>query len=67
MHEIGCSLETLACTRSLRRVRQGPFSLDHALLDKHFNLISVIRNILMCNRIVEYTLRENPKIVKVNY
>lgn len=65
MDQIGYGLETLGCTRVLRRVCQGPFRLDHALLDKHFHLISIIKNILMCNRIVEYALLDNSQIVQV--
>lgn len=65
MHEIGCSLETLACTRKLRYIRQGPFTLIHSLLEKHFNLASILKNIQMCNKIVEINMAENSDVIKV--
>uniref|UniRef100_A0A915DWJ8 Pseudouridine synthase II N-terminal domain-containing protein n=1 Tax=Ditylenchus dipsaci TaxID=166011 RepID=A0A915DWJ8_9BILA len=66
VHELGCSLGTLACTRRLRRSKQGPFSTDHALLDKHFSLVSILKNIQMCNKLVERAMKNNPDIVVFN-
>jgi len=65
MNEVGRGLSTLACPRRLRRTRQGPFSVEHALLDKHFQLPNLIKNVLMCNRIVDRALEENSEVIQV--
>lgn len=65
MHEIGCSLETLACTRRLRCVRQGPFVISHSLLEKYFQLPSILKNIQMCNKIFKNTMARNPDVIEV--
>uniref|UniRef100_A0A914N445 Pseudouridine synthase II N-terminal domain-containing protein n=1 Tax=Meloidogyne incognita TaxID=6306 RepID=A0A914N445_MELIC len=59
IHEIGLNLSTVASTRKLRRTRQGFFGIEHALLDKHFHLESVLKNILMCEKILAKNLEEN--------
>lgn len=64
IHEIGCSLETLACPRKIRRTRQGIFGLNHALLLKHLQLETTLKHILMCNKLVEKAMSKNPNIVE---
>ncbi|KAI1723431.1 putative tRNA pseudouridine synthase 2 [Ditylenchus destructor] len=64
IHETGCSLETTACPRSLRRSRQGPFNVEHALLDKYFHLVSILKNIQMCNKIVAQSMRKDTDVVQ---
>jgi tRNA U55 pseudouridine synthase TruB len=65
MYSIGTDLGTLARTRRLRRVRQGPFTLDHALLDKKFHVMPILRNILMSNQMVKTALTEDPDVIQV--
>jgi len=52
VNNIAFQLNTSAHTVKLRCIRQGPFSLDMALLRKHWNLDPVLENIAMCQRFV---------------
>ncbi|KAL7076541.1 hypothetical protein ACQ4LE_004337 [Meloidogyne hapla] len=68
IHEIGLNLSTVASTRKLRRTRQGFFGIEHALLDKHFHLESILKNILMCEKILAENLEKslNSDIIEMN-
>uniref|UniRef100_A0A914HDZ7 Pseudouridine synthase II N-terminal domain-containing protein n=1 Tax=Globodera rostochiensis TaxID=31243 RepID=A0A914HDZ7_GLORO len=66
IHEIGCCLHTTACPRRVRRVREGCFGLDHALLDKHFHLESIVKNLLMSTKMVNASLaQDNTDVIQV--
>ena len=43
----------------MQRVKQGCFGVEHALLDKHFNLENVLKNVLMCGKMVEKELAKD--------
>uniref|UniRef100_A0AC34QN36 Pseudouridine synthase II N-terminal domain-containing protein n=1 Tax=Panagrolaimus sp. JU765 TaxID=591449 RepID=A0AC34QN36_9BILA len=65
IHEIGLSLGTTARPRKLRRMRIGPFGLNHALLDKELQLENILKNILMCNKIMKIAeANEQERVVK---
>ncbi len=48
VHDMGLELKTVAHTRSVRRIRFGPFTVDHALLRKHWTPEFVVKNIQKC-------------------
>lgn len=58
VHEIGAMLDTLARPTRLLRSSVGPFRREHALLEKYFQLPSIIQNIQMCNRIIDDHLKD---------
>uniref|UniRef100_A0A914YUP6 Pseudouridine synthase II N-terminal domain-containing protein n=1 Tax=Panagrolaimus superbus TaxID=310955 RepID=A0A914YUP6_9BILA len=58
IHELGCSLGTIACTKQLRRIRMDVLGKDHALLDKELNVVNIIRNILLCNNALDLAKKE---------
>jgi tRNA U55 pseudouridine synthase TruB len=53
--ELGLQLKTNAVCRSIRCIRYGYFTLDHALLLKHVTLENVLRN-----------MNDLKKIIRVN-
>lgn len=54
VQELGLNLRTTACCNKLRRVRQGGFTVDHALLAKHWTLQHLLDNMALCARILGY-------------
>jgi tRNA U55 pseudouridine synthase TruB len=56
IQELGVMLDTTARPTRLQRVQFGPFLRSHALLDKYFQLPTIIKNIAMCNKIIETQL-----------
>lgn len=58
VNDVGVRLGSTACPRKVRRRRLGPFTVDHALLDKQLTLTTVICNIQMCNKIVRIAKTE---------
>ncbi|KAI6243978.1 Ribosomal protein S4e and RNA-binding S4 domain containing protein [Aphelenchoides fujianensis] len=58
VHEIGCSLNSTARPTRIQRLRIGPFQREHALLDQYFQLATVLKNIKMCNRMVDHYLKQ---------
>ncbi|KAL3072042.1 hypothetical protein niasHT_033944 [Heterodera trifolii] len=66
VHEIGCCLHTMASPRRIRRVREGCFGLEHALLDKHFHLESILKNVMMSTKMVNNNLaRQSTDVIEV--
>ncbi|KFD48668.1 hypothetical protein M513_10452 [Trichuris suis] len=53
IHEIGLSMKTVASCVSIKKVRDGPFDLDHCLLEKHWTLENIINNIDTCQQVME--------------
>lgn len=49
-------LNTVARPTRLQRIQFGPFLRSHALLDKYFQLPTIIKNISMCNKIIDTQL-----------
>ncbi|KAI6209206.1 putative tRNA pseudouridine synthase 2 [Aphelenchoides besseyi] len=56
VNQIAVEMKTLARPTRIQRLRIGPFQRPHALLDKYFQLPNVIKNIKMCNRIIDHYL-----------
>lgn len=44
----------MASCRQLLRTRLGPFDCTHSLLDKHFTLKNILRNMHLCQKIIEH-------------
>ncbi|CAD5230763.1 unnamed protein product [Bursaphelenchus okinawaensis] len=57
VHEIGCSMGSLARPTKIHRVRVGPLLRSHALLDCHFQLANILKNLKMTTRIIEMEKR----------
>ncbi|KRX43113.1 putative tRNA pseudouridine synthase 2 [Trichinella murrelli] len=55
VHEVGLSAKTTAACVSIRRVRHGHFSLQHALLLKQISLQNIINNLITCQRIWDWS------------
>ncbi|KHJ40456.1 hypothetical protein D918_09502 [Trichuris suis] len=53
IHEIGLSMKSVASCVSIKKVRDGPFDLDHCLLEKHWTLENIINNIDTCQQVME--------------
>ncbi|MCP9257347.1 hypothetical protein DINM_000598 [Dirofilaria immitis] len=45
---------SVASCRQLLRIRLGPFDCTHSLLDKHFTLKNILRNMQLCQKIIEH-------------
>lgn len=45
---------SVASCRQLLRTRLGPFDCTHSLLDKHFTLENILRNMQLCQKIIEH-------------
>uniref|UniRef100_A0A915PKX4 Pseudouridine synthase II N-terminal domain-containing protein n=1 Tax=Setaria digitata TaxID=48799 RepID=A0A915PKX4_9BILA len=54
VNEIALSLGSVASCRQLIRTRLGPFGFMHSLLDKHFTLKNVLKNMRLCRKIIEH-------------
>ncbi|VDK87044.1 unnamed protein product [Onchocerca ochengi] len=54
INEIALSLNSVASCRQLLRIRLGPFDCSHSLLDKHFTLKNILRNMQLCQKIIEH-------------
>ncbi|CAG9535693.1 unnamed protein product [Cercopithifilaria johnstoni] len=54
INEIALSLGSVASCRQLLRTRLGPFDCTHSLLDKHFTLKNILRNMQLCQKIIEH-------------
>lgn len=59
IQEIGLKLHSTAHTRTIKCIRHSCFTLEHALLQKHWNLHNITENMDKCNRL----LVENEEIV----
>ncbi|EJW87269.1 hypothetical protein WUBG_01819 [Wuchereria bancrofti] len=54
INEIALSLGSVASCRQLLRTQLGPFNCTHSLLDKHFTLKNILRNMQLCEKIIKY-------------
>uniref|UniRef100_A0A0R3RUV5 TruB_N domain-containing protein n=1 Tax=Elaeophora elaphi TaxID=1147741 RepID=A0A0R3RUV5_9BILA len=54
INEVALSLGSVASCRQLLRTRLGPFDCTHSLLDKHFTLKNILRNMQLCHKIIEH-------------
>ncbi|KAL3872037.1 hypothetical protein ACJMK2_040005 [Sinanodonta woodiana] len=52
IHEIGLELRSTAICTQVRRIRYGHFTLEHALLCKHWTAQEIIRNIATCKHLL---------------
>ncbi|XP_018574955.1 mitochondrial mRNA pseudouridine synthase Trub2 [Anoplophora glabripennis] len=60
IHEIGWKLHSTAYCTAIKCIRHSCFTLDHALLMKHWDLQNIVTNIEQCNNI----LSENEHLLK---
>lgn len=51
--EIGLALRSTARCTGIRLLNFGPFSVDHALLSKHWDLENLIENVDTCTRLAK--------------
>ncbi|GLH04321.1 Putative tRNA pseudouridine synthase 2-like Protein [Gryllus bimaculatus] len=52
IHDIGMKVHSTAACSSIRCVRYGPFSIEHALLRRHWHLQCIFDNLSLCRRIL---------------
>lgn len=52
IHEIGLTLKTSAHCTQIRCIRQAHFTLEDALLRRHWNLQSILDNMSRCRKII---------------
>lgn len=52
IHDLGLYLKSCAVCVQLRKIRHGHFTLDHALLRKHWTLEHILNNIQFCKNLV---------------
>uniref|UniRef100_A0A914X795 Pseudouridine synthase II N-terminal domain-containing protein n=1 Tax=Plectus sambesii TaxID=2011161 RepID=A0A914X795_9BILA len=55
VQELGLNLRTTACCKKLRRLRQANFTIDYALLAKHWTLQHLLDNMALCARVLNNT------------
>lgn len=53
VHEIGVKMHSTAHCTGIQCIRHGLFTLDHALLRKHWTLQNIINSIEQCSKILE--------------
>ena len=53
-HYIGLNIKTNACVSSIRCTRYGPFTIDEALLEKHWLAEHIINNIYDCRPLCSF-------------
>ncbi|XP_023230077.1 mitochondrial mRNA pseudouridine synthase Trub2-like [Centruroides sculpturatus] len=53
VHDLGLYLKSCAVCVQLRKIRHGHFTLDHALLRKHWTLEHILNNIQFCRSLVD--------------
>nr|CAG4641071.1 EOG090X0AGI [Eulimnadia texana] len=72
VHDIGISLKSAAATVQMRCIRHGEFSLENALLRKHWTLEYLMQNMIDCRNILQKTMAVSPvlsptdKMINVN-
>jgi len=61
INEIGLAVKSVALCTGIRCIQYGPFTVEHALLDKHWTLENIIENIHYCKDIVnKHRILERP-------
>lgn len=53
IHEIGIKMKSTAHCTGLQCIRHACFTLDHALLRKHWTLQHILTNIETCSRLLD--------------
>ncbi|CAG9853533.1 unnamed protein product [Phyllotreta striolata] len=59
IHDIGIRLHSTAHTTAIKCIRHSCFTLEHALLPKHWNLQNITKNMDMCSKL----LRDNESVI----
>lgn len=57
VHIIGIKLKTVARCNSIKCVRYGPFTLEHALLPHSWTVENFVSNVQLCNSINEKDIK----------
>lgn len=65
VHKIGLQLKTNAVCTQMRCVRYGPWTLQHALLRKHWTLKHIIDNVSVCNPLIKDITPKSPSLQHV--
>lgn len=60
IHEIGLKLHSTAHCTAIKCIRHSCFTMDHALLMKHWDLQNIVANIEECDRVLD----ENKHLLK---
>lgn len=64
MHEIGIQLHTTAHCTLVQCIRHSYFTLEHALLKKHWNLQNILSNLTLCNNVLaQHNITKKQKAV----
>lgn len=63
--EVGYHLKNVATTVTMRCVRVGFFTVEHALLKKHWSLENIIENMRNCRHVIEQSDKFDLKIKKI--
>jgi len=66
VHEIGMMLKTNAVCSKIRCIRYGPWTLQHALLRKHWTVEHIINSITNSREFVKNITPETPSLKKIN-
>lgn len=53
IHEIALNLRTVAHCTQIRCIRQSHFTLDDALVRRHWNVESILNNMTRCQQIIQ--------------
>ncbi|XP_072015067.1 pseudouridylate synthase TRUB2, mitochondrial-like [Amphiura filiformis] len=62
IHDIGLELKSSAVATQIRCIRDGPFTLEHALLRKHWKLPYIIEGIAKCRNLVKHSQLVPPEV-----
>lgn len=60
INDFGLALHSTACYTKVRKIRQGNFTCDQALLIKHWTLENILNNISECKKLLD------PKMLRVS-
>lgn len=63
IHNLGVSMKCFATCTGLRCVRQGCFTVEHALLKKHWKLQHIIDNTKLCLDVLQKNLLQKKQAV----
>lgn len=64
IHDIGLKLKTVAVCTQMRCIRHGPWTLEYALLRKHWSLENIINNINKSSHLMKTVYHNTPSLVK---
>lgn len=70
IHEIGIDLKSFAYCSQIRCIRQSYFTLDDALVKRHWNVEAMLGNLKRCKEIIckhpEMLVQINPNLESMN-